>query len=174
MISCTLPYIIEGFIVAHWHKCSMYFAGICTSMAHVCHPSGHWLIPQFNPASSPFRHSVSCSNCISRMIFFFQFSDISFIFPLLLYAFPIPLCLFRQIISHFLQFFTFRSIHLFYFYVYAYFINNYWLFYFFAFQKLSSFQVSPSNPHSKSPPFWFYEGVCPPMHPLPPYCSKFS
>ena len=106
-------------------------------------------------------------------IFFLNSLNIGFIFPLFLYAFPIPLCLSSQIISHFLQFFTFRSIHLFYFYVYAYFINNYWLFYFFAFQKLSSFQVSPSNPHSKSPPFWFYEGVCPPMHPLPPYCSNF-
>ena len=125
IISCTLPYIMEGLIVAHWHKCSMYFAGICTSMTHVCHPSCRWLIPQFNPASSPFRHSVSCSNCISRMIFFFQFCDISFIFPLLLYAFPIPLCLFSQIISHFLQFFTFRYIHLFYFFVYACFIDNY-------------------------------------------------
>ena len=96
----------------------------------------------------PSRHSVSCSNCISRMIFFFQFCDISFIFPLFLYAFPIPLCLFSQIISHFLQFFTFRSIHLFYFYVYACFINDYCLLYIFAFQMLSSFQVSPSNPHS--------------------------
>ena len=164
MISCTLPYIIEGFIVAHWHKCSMYFAGICTSMAHVCHPSGHWLIPQFNPPSSPFKTFLSCSICNSRMIFFFQFSDISFIFPLFLYAFPIPLCLFSQIISHFLQFFTFRSIHLFYFYVYACFINDYCLLYIFAFQKLSSFQVSPSNPHSTIPSLLILWG-CMPTHP---------
>ena len=74
----------------------------------------------------PSRHSVSCSICNSRMIFFFQYSDISFIFPLFLYAFPIPLCLFSQIIFHFLQIFTFRSINLFYFY--ACFINNYCLF----------------------------------------------
>ena len=52
----------------------------------------------------PSRHSVSCSICNSRMIFFLQFSDISFIFPLFLYAFPIPLCLFSQIIFHFLRF----------------------------------------------------------------------
>ena len=91
----------------------------------------------------PSRHSVSCSIYNSRMIFFFQYSDISFIFPLFLYAFPIPLCLFSQIISHFLQIFTFRSIHLFYFYVYAYFINNYCLFYLFAFQMLSPFLASP-------------------------------
>ena len=52
----------------------------------------------------PSRHSVSCSIYNSRMIFFFQISDISFIFPLFLYAFPIPFCLFSQIISHFLQF----------------------------------------------------------------------
>ena len=145
----------------------MYFAGICTSMAHVCCLSCLWLILQFNSPSSPFKTFLSCSICNSRMIFFFQFSDISFIFPLFLYAFPIPLCLFSQIISHFLQFFTFRSIHLFYFYVYAYFINNYWLFYFFAFQKLSSFQVSPSNPHSIIPSLLILWG-CMPTHPPTP------
>ena len=117
--------------------------------------------------SLPSRHSVSCSICNSRMIFFFQFSDISFIFPLFLYAFPIPLCLFSQIISHFLQFFTFRSIHLFYFYVYACFINDYCLLYIFAFQMLSSFQVSPSNPHSTIPSLLILWGCMPTNAPTP-------
>ena len=103
--------------------------------------------------SLPSRHSVSCSIYNSRMIFFFQISDISFIFPLFLYAFPIPLCLFSQIISHFLQLFSFRSIHLFYFYVYVCFINNYCLFYLFAFQMLSSFLFPLQTPTAQSPPF---------------------
>ena len=29
------------------------------------------------------------------------------------------------------------------------------------------------TPTAQSPSFWFYEGVCPPIHPLPPYCSNF-
>ena len=170
MISCTLPYSIEGFIVAHWHKCSMYFAGICTSMAHVCHPSGHWLIPQFNPPSSPFKTFLSCSICNSRMIFFFQYSDISFIFPLFLYASPIPLCLFSQIIFHFLQIFTLN--------LFIYFISMHVLLIIIAYFNSLYFKCYPHSKFplqtstSQFPPFWFYEGVCPPI--LHPYCSKFS
>ena len=99
----------------------------------------------------PSRHSCHPEFATHEWYFSLNFLTIVFVFPLFLYAFPIPLCLFSQIISHFLQFFTFRSIHLFYFYVYACSINNYCLFYFFAFQVVSSFQVSHSNTHSTIP-----------------------
>ena len=99
--------------------------------------------------------------------FSLNFLTIVFVFPLFLYAFPIPLCLFSQIISHFLQFFTFRSIHLFYFYVYACSINNYCLFYFFAFQMVSSFQVSHSNTHSTIPSLLILWGCMPTDAPTP-------
>ena len=158
---------MEGLIVGHWHKCSMYFAVSAPAWAlSVTHLAADFFLSSIH-LPLPSRHSVSCSICNSRMIFFFQFSDISFIFPLFLYAFPIPLCLFSQIISHFLQFFTFRSIHLFYFYVYAYFINNYCLFYFFAFQMLSSFQLSHSNTHSTIPSLLILWGCMPTDAPTP-------
>ena len=87
----------------------------------------------------PSRHSCHAEFATHEWYFSSNFLTIGFIFPLVLYAFPIALCLFSQIISHFLQFFLLLDLFI-YFYVYAYFINNYCLFYFFAFQKF---------PHSK-------------------------
>ena len=53
----------------------------------------------------PSRHSCHAQFATHEWYFSLNFLTIGFIFPLVLYAFPIALCLFSQIISHFLQFF---------------------------------------------------------------------
>ena len=50
------------------------------------------------------------------------------------------------------------------------FLKN-WIFYLFTFQMLSPFLIPPTQkPPIPSPSSYFYEGVPPPTHPLPPPC----
>jgi len=43
------------FIMAHWQKCSIYSASICTFSNIITFPSCYWIIPLFNQCLSTFK-----------------------------------------------------------------------------------------------------------------------